>query len=91
MLDRVTDCALHANHVGLGRPVHLRQRACGRKMIALRIVRHLGPVDAAHIFAPPEDLPDETLDRIERREPLEPCDFCATDDIDRQKQTGIDV
>ena len=34
--------------------------------IGLGIFRHLQPVEAAHIFAPAEDLADEAFDGIER-------------------------
>ena len=35
--------------------------------VAPRVVRAPQPVDAAHVFAPAEDLPDEALDGVERR------------------------
>ena len=33
----------------------------GIECIAVGVVRHAGPVDAAHIFAPAQDLADEAL------------------------------
>ena len=32
-----------------------------------RVIRHVQPVDAAHELPPAEDLPDEALDRVQRR------------------------
>jgi hypothetical protein len=64
---RLPDGSRQAGHVRLAGPVEFGQRPFSPKEVLLRILRHLQPVDAAHIFAPADDLAHETFDRIERR------------------------
>ncbi len=52
---------LQAAHVCRAAPEPVRQRALRRERIVLTVARHVQPVDAAHVFPPAENLPDETL------------------------------
>ena len=55
-----------AGHVRLAGPVEAGQGARGGQGVLLRVARHLQPVDAADIFAPPQDLADEAFHRGQR-------------------------
>ena len=67
MLQRLAHGVLHAAHFGLARPEPLRQRRVVAQGVALVVAGHVGPVDAAHIFAPTQYLADKALHRRQRR------------------------
>jgi hypothetical protein len=87
MLLRRADGLGHAAHVGLAGPVEGGERALRFEIIRFRIGRHAQPVEAAHIFAPADDLADEALDgvqgRIRRHRRIA--------DLARLKQTAIEI
>ena len=56
-------------HVGTGVPEPGRQILVRIERIALGVVWHLRPVNAAHILAPAEDLTNETLGAWQRHLP----------------------
>ena len=64
---RLADDLRDAIHTRLARPVEPKPQPRCVSRIGLRVMRHFQPVDAAQIFAPAEDLPDEAFDRVERR------------------------
>ncbi len=55
-----------ALHGGIGSPVEGRERLVGVEGVRLGVLRHVTPVDATDVFAPAEDLADETFDSGER-------------------------
>jgi hypothetical protein len=55
--------------VGVARSSRTRAAARARRGVVDRAARHRQPVQAAHVFAPAEDLPDEAFDRGDRRAP----------------------
>ena len=64
---RVADRLAQAVHGRLARPVEGGQLARRLQRVRLGIGGHLQPVDAAHVFAPAQDLPHEPLDGVKRR------------------------
>ena len=58
-------------------PEPLRQRRGVAQGVALVVAGHVGPVDAAHVFAPAQDLADEALHRRQRRGAGLPCGLGA--------------
>jgi hypothetical protein len=64
---RLRDGVAQAGHVGVAGPVPGRQRRLGVQRVALQVAGHLRPVDAAHVFAPAQDLADEAFHRRQRR------------------------
>jgi len=58
-----------AGHVGFAGPVKTGQGSLRGQRIVVGVFRHLGPVDAAHEFAPAQDLPNKALDRRQGRIP----------------------
>ena len=57
LVDRVAQ----TGHLGIAGPVEARERFLRLERVPLSIGRHEEPVEPADIFAPPEDLPDESL------------------------------
>jgi len=58
--------------------------------VALEIPRHVQPVDAAHIFAPAEDLADEALGCRERRAPRAVRGLDGGDHLARVEQLEVE-
>ena len=54
-------------------------------------MRHLVPVEAAHIFAPADDLADEAFDAVERRAALAIGLFGTAAQIERVEQAEVDA
>ena len=61
---------------GVGHARHLGRRPAGERwwygprcleVVTRSIVGHPPPVDAPHVLAPPQHLPDEPLDRVDRQ------------------------
>ena len=63
----MSDAFTQAVHIGLTCPIECRQGGVRTQEIGFGIDRHLHPVNAAHILAPAQNLPDESLDRVQRR------------------------
>ena len=80
-----------AGHVGLAGPVEFGQGACRLQGVAADIVRSFAPIDAAHIFAPADDLADEAFGRVQRRPAGAPGRFDTMTDGKRVEQADIDV
>ena len=78
-------------HIGLGRPIEFRQRAGVLEVVHIEVFRHLQPVDAADIFAPADDLPNEAFHRVQGRISILKAAFGALAYGDRVKQPDIDV
>ena len=56
--ERLANGFAQAVHLGLARPVKIRQRLAGVQGVQLPVARHEVPVDAAHEFAPAKYLPE---------------------------------
>ena len=65
LIARLFDTGLDAGHFGIRGPVEIRKRPGGVQCIAVDIIRPLAPIDAAHIFAPADDLTDKAFRRVE--------------------------
>mmetsp|Transcript_50960 Transcript_50960/g.119506 ORF Transcript_50960/g.119506 Transcript_50960/m.119506 type:complete len:550 (-) Transcript_50960:44-1693(-) len=70
VIKRLPQRITQAGHVGRAGPVPAGQRVLGIQRIALGIARHAGPVDAADVFTPAQDLADEALDAGQRCQPV---------------------
>ena len=80
-----------AGHVGLGGPVEVRQRPVGPEEILFHVARHLQPVDAAHVFAPADDLADEAFGCVQGRPAGVVLVRNPPADRQRVEKTGVDV
>ena len=60
-----TDALREAIHAGGGAPVEWGKGAVSLEEIGGFVFGHFEPVDAADVFAPAQDLPDESLDGVE--------------------------
>ena len=80
-----------ARHAGLAGPVEGRQVPRRVQVVQLRIVRHLQPVDATHIFPPADDLADEPLGGVQRHVAIPPGPFHALTEIQRIEQPDVDA
>jgi hypothetical protein len=56
-----------AGHLGVAGPVKLGQRFVRLLGVALGVVGHVGPVNAAHVFTPAQNLAHKTFHRLQRR------------------------
>jgi hypothetical protein len=65
-LERLVDDLAQAIQVRLPGPKECRQRLGRLELVHFEVAGHEAPVDAAHAFAPAEDLPDETFHRRQR-------------------------
>ena len=88
---RLVDRLLHAVHAGIAAPEEIRQRAMRLKIVHRGIVRHLQPVDAAHKFAPAQNLANEALDRVQRRMAGVPGGFGGAHRLAGKQQPGIQI
>ncbi len=70
LLQGLTDGMGETAQAGVSGPEPGRQRAGMVKVILLRVAGHAGPVDAAHVLAPAQNLADKALDRRQRRPTL---------------------
>ena len=80
-----------AMHVRLRGPVEIRQRPGRIQIIALRVVRHVQPVQTADVLAPSQYLPDEALDRVQRRPVTSVGLERRLADFARQQQADVQV
>ena len=66
----ICDCLIdglrQAMHVCFARPIKFRQRPFSGKGIASHIFRTSVPINAAHIFAPTNDLTNEAFGSVDR-------------------------
>ena len=67
VLQRLCDGIAQARHVGVARPVKLGQWFVRLLGVALGVVGHVGPVNAAHVFTPAQNLPHKTFHRLQWR------------------------
>ena len=88
-------CFLHdlrnTVHFCFATPVAHWQRAVRVECIAVRIIWHAQPVDAAHIFTPAQDLADESFHGIERRGPLAIGVLRRQANLARRQQAAIQI
>ena len=63
----LADGVAQAGHLDVAGPVKRGQISGGAQRVALLIFRHLRPVNAAHVFAPAQNLADKAFDRRQRR------------------------
>ena len=61
--ERLTDGIRQTGHRRLAGPVELGQRLTRIKRVHFKVGRHPQPVEAPNVFAPAQDLPDETFHR----------------------------
>jgi hypothetical protein len=54
-------------------------------------MRHLQPIDTAHILTPTQDLPGETFDGVERRASSTVCLLRLAAHLRRQQEAGVEV
>ena len=66
MHQRLADGVSQASHVGVPAPKKSRQICMGLHGIAFYVVGHLRPVNAAHVFAPTENLTHKAFHRFNR-------------------------
>ena len=59
------------------------------KLVELLESRHLQPVDAAHVLAPADDLPDEALHRVQRRAAGAVLGLGAAADVERIDEAEV--
>ena len=78
-------------HVGFAGPIKFRQRPFRAKRIVLHILRTSMPINAAHIFAPTNDLTNEAFGRVDRHFAGLILRFDRTAELQRIKQPGIQV
>ena len=90
MLERLADGVPEAVHVGVAGPVESGQRSVGPEGVAVDILRHELPVDAADVLPPADHLPDETLRGLERRLPFSPGPLGAGDDVTGVEQLHVE-
>ena len=76
-------------HLRGGRPEKLGQRSIGPEGVAGFILRHEVPVDAAHILAPANHLPDEPLGSLQGHPSLAPAPLGRGHHIARIEQFQI--
>ncbi len=67
VVDELIHRLVHAVHLRFRVPQKSGRRPSGIQRVHGFVFRHLHPVDPAHVFAPSEDLPDESLHRVEWR------------------------
>ena len=91
LVPRLRDHGLEAGHISLNRPVEIGKRARGAERIHRAIAGHGEPVDAAHIFPPADDLPDEALRRVKRGVAFKTGPLRPPADDHRVEQPDIDV
>jgi hypothetical protein len=61
------------------------------EVIARSVVRHIQPIDAADIFAPSDDLSDETLSGVYRDATAAVCRFDLPADMQWIEKATVDV
>jgi hypothetical protein len=71
------------------RPVKAGERRVGTERVALGVSGHEVPVDAAHVLAPADHLPDEALGRLERHGSRAPRPLRTGDDVARVEQLEV--
>ena len=65
-IEHLTNARFHTCHVSLGGPVKVGQFALLFKPVSIGVLGSFKPIDAAHEFAPTNDLPHKRLDRLQR-------------------------
>ena len=85
------DALREAVHAGGGAPVKRGEGAVGFEEIGGFVVGHFKPVDSADVFAPAEDLPDESLDGVEGGVAGLVGGFGGTDAVQGQEETAVEV
>ena len=65
-VEHLTNARFHTCHVSLGGPVKVGQFALLFKSVSIGVLGPFKPIDAAHEFAPTNDLPHKRLDRLQR-------------------------
>ena len=65
LCQRLGDRLFEASHVCLAAPKPLGQVVLGLQCVVFNVVGHLGPINAPHIFAPTQNLPDKTLGTLQ--------------------------
>ena len=68
----------------------MRQRLFGTERVAVEVVGHELPVDAADVFPPADHLADEPLGGLERRSALPPSPLRAGDHVARIEQLHVE-
>nr|GEU28581.1 hypothetical protein [Tanacetum cinerariifolium] len=67
VFQRLADGRGQAAHAGVARPEPVRQRRGVVEGVQFIVARHAVPVDAAHVLAPAQDLPDKAFGCRQRR------------------------
>ena len=89
MRQGLRDGVAQAGHVGLAGPVKLGQWRVGLHGIALSIVGHVRPINAAHVLTPAQDLAHKTLHCLEGRVALAKRILCRRDHLPGVEQLQI--
>ena len=88
--ERLTDGVFQTSHVGVTAPKKRRQWLLRIERIAFGVVGHLRPVNATHVFTPPQHLADEAFDRFQWRVSIVVGLFCGGDDFARVDQFEVE-
>ena len=91
IFDGFADHRGKAGHAGFARPEKRGQRTLGLQKIPCLVSRHQKPVDAAHIFAPADDLTDKPFDGIERCAPYKVSALRRAAERQRIEKADIDI
>jgi len=78
-----------ARHRRLSRPVESRQRLVRAERVAVPVAGHVQPINAAHVFAPTENLTDEALHARQRCGAIRAGRFGGSNDVARVEQLQI--
>jgi hypothetical protein len=89
--DGLADRRFQAGQLRVAGPVKTGQGALGAQRIGLDVAGHALPVNAAHIFAPADDLTDEAFGGVERHTPGFIFGFCRLCRFERIEEARIHI
>ena len=89
IIQRLPDGLLQALHFRFGSPKEFRQVMARVKGVPFQILGHEVPINSSYVFSPTQNLPDESLNGVQRSGSLVISSFSSADHFPRIEQFQI--